>query len=111
MKLWLFLLLVSVACALAVPAERANAIRVASLRKGVCTLHHVRLRTATAYEFAPLKLATFDPSASAIHLYTQYPNCIPTDVSFTKGEDFRKPIQVRYCPVCQRIFDKNVKPD
>jgi hypothetical protein len=64
-----------------------------------------------AYEFSPAKLATFDPYASAIHLFTDYPNCIPYDVSFRKDQDFRKPVQVRYCPACQRIFDANVRPD
>jgi hypothetical protein len=107
----LIFLLLTTCCAFSDEADKSNAIRAASLKEGLCTLHHVKLDTTIAYEFAPARAATCDPSASALKLYTKYPNCKPPCTSFTKDDDFNKPFELKYCPVCQQQFMKKVKPD
>jgi hypothetical protein len=84
------------------------AIRTTSLRSGVCTLHHVPLREATVYEFAPLRPATLDPGMGA-ELHEKYPNSLPVEYEFKKSKFNRKPVRYRYCPACQHAYDTELQ--
>src|SRR5438477_10542345 len=86
----------------------AASIRAASLSSGVCTLHHVRLREATVYEFAPVRVATLDGGVG-YELHDKYPNSLPVEYQFKRDKYCRKPLRYRYCPICQQSYDSESK--
>jgi len=83
------------------------AIRAASLRSGICVLHHVPLREATVYEFAPVHVATLDPGMGT-EVHDRYPNSLPVEYEFKKSEFNTKPVRYRYCPVCQQSYHRDL---
>lgn len=83
--------------------ETATEIRSASLRSGICTLHHVPLESVVMYDFT--EPVPFDLDKAAIELWRRYPNSQP-EYAATKRPDRRRPITVRACPVCERLYRK-----
>ena len=85
----------------------AGEIRLASVRSGICTIHHVALRRVVMYDFS--ESVPSDPSLTTYKLERQFPNA-DLRLARTKSESryMRKPVKVTVCPVCQRLSDKYI---
>src|SRR5438067_779664 len=79
-----------------------------SQRTGICALHHVPLvsRTVFEYDFAQ---GTVDWDEAGFALVEKYPNVVDSMYSQKRSHAFPKPVRVRICPVCQRLFDSEIK--
>jgi hypothetical protein len=86
--------------------EQANAMYYVSQRSGVCSIHHIALQQVVMYDLTQAMPA--DLSEVQIRLWEQYPNTHP-DYMSTRSADFGRPMRVRICPICQRLYDKAIE--
>src|SRR5260370_24347409 len=85
-----------------------NQIARDSERSGVCPLHHVRLIHGVAYDYSANPRTTIDLSNEGAALWKKYPNAIYPGFARKQSADWKKPVPVIYCPVCERLFDKEI---
>jgi hypothetical protein len=97
-------------CAMHGPRE-APYVRVArdSERTGICSIHRVPLVRRSVYKYSHFDTGTvcWDEAGGAVS--QKYPNVLDPSYSPTRSRDYHDPAVVRICPVCQRLFDREVK--
>jgi hypothetical protein len=77
-----------------------------SMRFRWCAIHHVRLQTTVVYQsdrWPP------DLARPVQDLWDRYPCIISPYYSRTKSADYSHAVRIRFCPVCQRLFERDVK--
>ena len=79
-----------------------------SQRIGVCALHKVPLVSRSVFEY-DVKQGTVDWDEAGFALVEKYPNVLDSGYSRKRSREFSKPATVRICPVCQRLFDSEIK--
>jgi hypothetical protein len=82
--------------------HQAGAVRKASLASGECVLHHVPLRTTTMYDMS--EAVPSDPEEFSYKLIRRYPNAGSFGYERLKSRYYQKPVRVRICPLCERLF-------
>ena len=88
--------------------DRAGRLYRQSQRTGFCAIHHVPLRRSTVYAFDVSRgLVHFGEAASAIA--EKYPNVLDVSYSRTKSRDYPRATKEQFCPVCQDLFDAEIK--
>lgn len=88
--------------------DSARNVRKGSLETGQCSLHHVPLQTITMYDMSePIPT---DPEKFSYRLRRRYPNAVAM-YEPTRSRYYQKPVIVRICPVCQRLFLAGVKKE
>jgi hypothetical protein len=77
-----------------------------SQRTGICALHHVRLVRGTAYDIVLPPRTTIDLDNDQAALWKKYPNAIYPIYKRQHSAEYRRPVLVTYCPICQRLYER-----
>ena len=77
-----------------------------SMRFTWCAIHHVRLQTTVVYQSTRLP---GDIPRRVEELWRKYPSIISPYYARTKSPDHPQAVRIRFCPMCQRLFERDLK--
>jgi hypothetical protein len=84
-------------------------------KTGVCPVHHVRLERSTVYAWkyawdrVPQDPRPYLPDDEYFQREEKYPMRLPYAERRKRSKDFYKPIERTFCPVCQQMFEAEIK--
>jgi hypothetical protein len=97
-------LLASLACAQ--NTVETDKLRTRSQHTGFCPLHHIRLVHGIAYDIVLPPRTTIDLGNDQAALWEKYPNAIYPIYQRHRSAEYRRPVSVTYCPICQKLYER-----
>ena len=91
--------------------DRWDKIRLAAFKSGVCPLHHVRLQGTAVYCWSHSETEPSDPRPADPFFMREdkYPMRLSVYKRLTASRDFHDRCVYTFCPICQQLFDADLR--